>query len=236
MTDEDQTTKCLDDSREEDGVNIHFEPVVKLLPPPIETKTLEEDEEELIKLRAKLFRFDATDSEWKERGTGDVKILKHKQNNLIRILMRRDKTLKMCANHYITPHMELLPSAGSNRAWVWSTPADFADLEAKKEHLAIRFGNADNAQKFKAAFESAQGEVKDTCEKEGPDGGGEAVADGGNEKNDEAAKEESESQEKPDVDSVAEQLGEMTVKKDQSESDQDKSDSKTEATEQTTDT
>lgn len=52
--------------------------------------------------RAKLFRFDnaAEPPEWKERGTGDVKLLKHKVTGLIRLLMRRDKTHKVCANHY----------------------------------------------------------------------------------------------------------------------------------------
>ena len=52
--------------------------------------------------RAKLFRLDseAEPPEWKERGMGDVKILKHKKNNTCRVLMRRDKTHKICANHY----------------------------------------------------------------------------------------------------------------------------------------
>ena len=38
--------------------------------------------------------------EWKERGTGEIKLLKHKETGKIRVLMRRDKTLKICANHY----------------------------------------------------------------------------------------------------------------------------------------
>ena len=48
-----------------------------------------------------MYRYDSSgeQAEWKERGTGDVKILKHKTNGTIRILMRRDKTLKICANH-----------------------------------------------------------------------------------------------------------------------------------------
>jgi hypothetical protein len=49
--------------------------------------------------RAKLFRFDTGASEWKERGTGDVRLLKHKTTGKIRLVMRRDKTLKVCANH-----------------------------------------------------------------------------------------------------------------------------------------
>lgn len=52
--------------------------------------------------RAKLFRYDTNESppEWKERGTGDVKLLRHQTKNTVRVVMRRDKTLKICANHY----------------------------------------------------------------------------------------------------------------------------------------
>lgn len=50
-------------------------------------------------MRAKLFRFDKSLNEWKERGTGDAKLLLHRKNDKIRLLMRRDKTHKICANH-----------------------------------------------------------------------------------------------------------------------------------------
>lgn len=52
--------------------------------------------------RAKLFRFDsaADPPEWKERGTGELKFLQHKTKGNFRMLMRRDKTHKVCANHY----------------------------------------------------------------------------------------------------------------------------------------
>ena len=36
--------------------------------------------------------------EWKERGTGDVKLLKDRKGGKVRVVMRRDKTLKVCAN------------------------------------------------------------------------------------------------------------------------------------------
>ena len=66
----------------------------------VDTKTNEELEEQTFKMRAKLFKFDRDSREWKERGTGDVRLLKHKDNGKTRLVMRRDKTLKVCANHY----------------------------------------------------------------------------------------------------------------------------------------
>lgn len=66
----------------------------------VEVKTHEELEEQVFKMRAKLFKFDPESKEWKERGTGDVRLLKHKENRKTRLVMRRDKTLKVCANHY----------------------------------------------------------------------------------------------------------------------------------------
>lgn len=40
--------------------------------------------------------------------------------------------------------MELKPNAGSDRAWVWNTLADYADECPKAELLAIRFLNAES--------------------------------------------------------------------------------------------
>ncbi|XP_068223990.1 ran-specific GTPase-activating protein-like isoform X2 [Palaemon carinicauda] len=137
----------------------YFEPVVSL--PEIQVKTNEEEEDEMVKLRCKLFRYNTleTPAEWKERGTGDVKILKHSKKKTVRVLMRQDKTLKIRANHYITPFMELKPNCGSDRAWVWSVPADFADEEPKQELFAVRFANAQNASLFKEKFDEARGIV-----------------------------------------------------------------------------
>ena len=52
--------------------------------------------------RAKLFRFDKSTDEWKERGVGEVKLLRNRESKKIRLVMRRDKTLKVCANHLST--------------------------------------------------------------------------------------------------------------------------------------
>jgi len=149
--------RCGDDEHanpEEEEPKLDFKPLVKL--EEVATRTEEEDEEVLFKIRAKLFRYDKDTAQWKERGTGDVKFLKQQETGKIRLLMRREKTLKVCANHYILPDFKLQPNVGSDRSWVWTCPSDFSEEGAKAEVFAIRFANADNANKFKIEFEKAQ--------------------------------------------------------------------------------
>jgi len=137
---------------------VTFAPVIEL-PELITVKTLEEEEEEVFKIRSKLYRMDneADPPEWKERGLGDIKILFHPTRKSYRIVMRREQTLKICANHAITPEMTLRPMVGSEKAFVWFTAADAADEEPVHQTLAARFGNKENADAFKAAFEDAVG-------------------------------------------------------------------------------
>lgn len=137
--------------------DVHFEPVIRLTE-KVATKTNEESETEQFKMRAKLFKFVRDTNEWKERGTGDVRLLKHKDNGKTRLVMRRDKTLKVCANHYIVPDMKLSPNVGSDRSWVWNAAADVSEGEPEAQTLAIRFANAENANLFKEAFLTAQQE------------------------------------------------------------------------------
>jgi len=131
----------------------YYPPIVSL--PEVEVKTGEDGEVEIFKRRAKLYRYasECEPPEWKERGTGDVRIMKKEEAKSARILMRREKTLKVCANHHITPWMDMKPNCDSKKAWVWKTQADFADEEPKQETLAIKFGNEENAKKFHEAFE-----------------------------------------------------------------------------------
>lgn len=167
---EQRVVKAKDE--EESSENDPYYPPIIVLPEVI-INSGEEDEEVDFRMRAKLFRFD--EAEWKERGTGDVKLLRHKDTGAIRVLMRRDKTLKICANHAVQPWMLLKPNCGSERAFVWSVQADYAvdggetgegDVQPKPQLFAIKFANAENAGKFKAAFENAvKNETKRAAEK-----------------------------------------------------------------------
>jgi len=131
----------------------HFEPVIKLIH-QVEVKTNEEDEEQMYHARAKLFRL--VEKEWKEKGTGDVRLLQHKVSKKNRLLMRRDKVLKVCANHLITPDMVLKPNVSSDRSWVWKVAADYSEDPPTDLTLAIRFANPEIAHAFKEAFEKAR--------------------------------------------------------------------------------
>lgn len=151
---ESKDAKKNEDDESPESPDVHFEPIVHL--EKVDVKTLEEDEEVLHKVRAKLFRFDAEAKEWKERGTGDVKFLKNKTTGKVRILMRRDKTLKVCANHIVAPEYVLKPNVGSDRSWVYACTADVSEGEPEAFTFAIRFGSKENADKFKEEFGKAQ--------------------------------------------------------------------------------
>lgn len=72
------------------------------------------------------------------KGFGEFKILKNEVNGKLRMLMRREQVLKVCANHWITTTMNLKPLSGSDRAWMWLA-SDFSDGDAKLEQLAAKF-------------------------------------------------------------------------------------------------
>lgn len=145
--------KNENENLEEDS-NLQFEPLVKL--EKVDIKTNEEDEHILDKFRAKLFVFDQENNQWKERGIGDLKFLKHKITNKTRIIMRRDKTLKICANHLVTPDCTLEKNVSSDKSWVYKVNADVSEGEPQHRTFAIRFNNSDTALEFKKQFELAK--------------------------------------------------------------------------------
>lgn len=138
-----------------------FKPLVQLAKVDIESG---EDEEEVIfKRRCKVYLFIKEDiyggekrtNYWKERGTGDVKLLKHKTFGKIRLLMRQETTFKVCANHLVSPSVELEPNVGSEKSWVFSAN-DFAEGTVEEKLFAVKFGSVENAQDFKKAVDAAK--------------------------------------------------------------------------------
>lgn len=149
-----------DENPEEDSHDPHFEPIVPL-PELVETKTGEEDEHVVFKHRAKVYRYCGDTKQWKERGVGDIKILKHPASGVTRVLLRRDQVHKIAANHRITKDMELKPLASSETAWCWYA-MDFSEGHEESgslEHLAVRFKHKNAADEFKEKFEKCQEEI-----------------------------------------------------------------------------
>jgi len=153
---------------EKEDPSLKFEPQVDLAAlPEVKTVTNEEEEEATFKERAKMFRFAKPDKnseegskgEWKERGTGDIKILKHKVTGKYRVVMRREKTHKICCNHVLTAELKLNVNPGSDRAWTWIAN-DYSEGESKTESFAIRFSTPEVAARFKTLFEEGQAENK----------------------------------------------------------------------------
>mgnify|MGYP003347834596 CR=1 FL=1 len=64
--------------------------------PKVETKKVDDGLECIFKVRTKLYRFN--DNQWKERGVGNLKMLRDRKERRIRVLMRQEKTYKPVAN------------------------------------------------------------------------------------------------------------------------------------------
>lgn len=132
---------------------IPFKPIVHLQ--PVVVKTGEEEENILFRERAKLYRFDNSTNEFKERGIGDLKILQHQTSHRCRIVMRRDQVFKVCANHRLNDQMELQPHPEKDNAYIWSA-MDSSDGPAKEETLYVKFKTSDIAERFFQEFNRAK--------------------------------------------------------------------------------
>ncbi|KAL3645990.1 Ran-binding protein 1 b [Castilleja foliolosa] len=146
-------------SAEDEDTGAQIAPIVKLQ--EVAVSTGEENEDILIDLKSKLYRFDKASSQWKERGVGTVKLLKHKESGKVRLVMRQNKTLKICANHFVLPTLTLQEHQGNDKSCVWHA-ADFADGELKEETFCIRFPSVENCRAFKDKVE----EVTDSLTKD----------------------------------------------------------------------
>uniref|UniRef100_A0A182M135 E3 SUMO-protein ligase RanBP2 n=1 Tax=Anopheles culicifacies TaxID=139723 RepID=A0A182M135_9DIPT len=133
----------------EEENNTYFAPVIPL-PDKVEVKTGEEDEHVLYAHRAKLYRF--VSSEWKERGIGDVKILKHKVTEKLRVVMRREQVLKICLNHALTE--DICYTKKDDKSWQF-VANDFSEGNFEIMNFCLRFKSSDIAQEFRDAITDA---------------------------------------------------------------------------------
>nr|XP_043622815.1 ran-binding protein 1 homolog b-like [Erigeron canadensis] len=143
LTDEEDTTN--DAAGEEEDTGAQVTPIVKLK--AVAVSTGEEDENAILDLKAKLYRFDKDSDQWKERGAGSVKLLKHKVTNKVRLLMRQAKTLKICANHWILPTISIQEHVENEKSCIWRA-SDFSDGVLKDELFCMKFQTIDIRRQF----------------------------------------------------------------------------------------
>lgn len=135
----------------------------KIVDLPVMPKvTGEEQEEELAKFKSKAYRF--RDKQWKERGKGELRFLKHKTSGLIRILMRAETTHKCLINHYVVSKEEVLGKLEqlntSNNTWTWAAQ-DISDEVVQVEKLCARFTSKEEFERFGTIFrESCEANAK----------------------------------------------------------------------------
>ncbi|KIH58054.1 RanBP1 domain protein [Ancylostoma duodenale] len=132
---------------------VDFKPVCPL-PELVKVVTGEEDEKVLFEERCKLYRFSDETKEWKERGTGTMKVLENTTTNKCRIVMRREQVHKVCANHQLLPGMTIQVMPRQEKAMMWYCE-DFSEEQKSHEKLSARFASVEVANKFKEVFENA---------------------------------------------------------------------------------
>ena len=86
-----------------------------------------------------------------------MKFLKNKQNNLIRVLVRAEKTHKVVVNHLLQAKdifCKLEQLKTSNNAWTWAA-YDVSDEKPETEKFCAKFTSKEDCEKFKEEFEKA---------------------------------------------------------------------------------
>ncbi|XP_010483460.1 PREDICTED: ran-binding protein 1 homolog c-like [Camelina sativa] len=134
---------------EDEDTGAQVAPIVRL--EEVAVSTGEENEDAVLDLKSKMYRFDKEGNQWKERGAGTVKLLKHKQTGKVRLVMRQSKTLKICANHLISSGMTVQEHSGNEKSCLWHA-TDFSDGELKDELFCIRFASIENCKTFMEKF------------------------------------------------------------------------------------
>lgn len=93
---------------------------------------------------------DRSVQEWRDRGVGDMKILKNKETGVVRLLMRREQVHKVCCNHRITNDLVLTKSKTNEKAYCWAA-SDFSDdTNGTFQQFTIRFKTAEQVRQIQA--------------------------------------------------------------------------------------
>ncbi|ONH69981.1 Nucleoporin NUP2 [Cyberlindnera fabianii] len=140
-----------DDAVPEEEAKVDFKPVAEL-GDKVEEKTGEEEEEVLYTKRAKLMLYNPSDSAnpYVNKGLGLLKVLKHKETNKSRILVRADGSDRVILNTAIAKQFTY---SGKGKGLV-SVPT--VGAEGKLETYMIKVKTEEDAQNFVQSLTDAQ--------------------------------------------------------------------------------
>lgn len=122
--------------------------------PDQEVKSGEEETEEVFNARAKLYRW--RDAQWKERGVGQAKVLKHKATGKYSFILRQDATMKLMAYFYVYGKglCSLQKLQTAEKTVFWSC-IDMSEGSPKLEKFCLRVKTNEELEQFQKAFELA---------------------------------------------------------------------------------
>ena len=124
--------------------------------PEVEEKSGEENYAELFTSRTKLYRW--RKPEWKERGIGNFRILKHKKTTKIIGILRQEGTKKIMAHFNIVSIAELCELSRlktSEKTWLWSC-LDFSEEKPQLEQFCLRFKTKEDFESFEKIFNESK--------------------------------------------------------------------------------
>jgi Ran-binding protein 1 len=122
----------------------------------VETKSGEENYELIWKEFGKISRFDEGENQWKERGQGEAKFLRHlKDPKRHLFILRREGTGKLGAHHELVPGMHIKRHPQNEKFVIWTAPKDYSDDdEGFEETFLFRCPNKDVADSFMSIFQT----------------------------------------------------------------------------------
>ncbi|GAB1219622.1 hypothetical protein ENUP19_0040G0009 [Entamoeba nuttalli] len=161
ITKEEEKRKILEDDPEAEA-DIYFKPIIELK--EIEQKEMEE--EIVFKERGICVRYDTINEEFKERGRGEIEILKHPKTKLSRVILIRDQIFKLACDHYILPYIKIKEFPNNRRAIIYSVYEDYAQDEGKNTiTFGMCFNNEEIKERFIKTFKELQEETQQIVNK-----------------------------------------------------------------------
>ena len=107
----------------------------------------EEDEDVVLQVKAKAFKWDTASSSWASKGVGPLRVLKNRESQQTRVLLRQDPSGRIVLNFALSKSFTYESSQSK------TVGVPFVGESGKIESWMIKVGNDDDAKKMASALE-----------------------------------------------------------------------------------